>query len=59
MKHIDLSCYKKSMPFFNLFDIYFKEQKINKEYFLLDNNITPSTYLLKSNIKQPKKLKLN
>lgn len=44
MKKIDLSNYKLTQIYFNFFDIYFKEKEIKKENFLLDNNITPSTY---------------
>ena len=44
MKKIDLSNYKLTQIYFNFFDIYFKEKGIKKEFFLLDNDITPSTY---------------
>lgn len=44
MKKIDLSNYKMTQIYFNFFDIYFKEHGIKKEFFLLDNDITPSTY---------------
>lgn len=44
MKKIDLSNYKLTQIYFNFFDIYFKEKGIKKEIFLLDNDITPSTY---------------
>ena len=44
MKKFDLSIYKYSKPYFDLFDVYFKENSIKKEFFLLDNDITPSTY---------------
>ena len=44
MKKFDFSIYKDSKPYFDLFDVYFKENNIKKEFFLLDNDITPSTY---------------
>lgn len=44
MKQFDLSVYKSSQPYFDLFDVYFKEYEIRKENYLIDNWITPSTY---------------
>ena len=44
MKTISLEIYKGSMPYFYFFDIKFKELSINKEHYLLDNDITPSSY---------------
>lgn len=44
MKQFDLSVYKSSQPYFDLFDVYFKEHEIRKENYLIDNGITPSTY---------------
>ena len=44
MKQFDLSVYKLSQLYFDLFDVYFKEYEIRKENYLIDNGITPSTY---------------
>lgn len=44
MKQFDLSIYKLSQPYFDMFDVFLKERGIRKEIFLLDNDITPSTY---------------
>mgnify|MGYP000174791191 FL=1 len=37
MKQFDLSVYKSSQPYFDLFDVYFKEYEIRKENYLIDN----------------------
>ena len=44
MIKIDLTEYKDSKIYFQLFDKIIKEKNISKEIFLQDNNINPSTY---------------
>lgn len=44
MKKFDLSIYKSSKPYFDLLDIYIKEQGIRKEAFLIEIGVTPSSY---------------
>ena len=44
MYKINLNDYKSSMKYFNFFDVQIKKLDIDKEDFLRDNNISPSTY---------------
>ena len=44
MKKFDLSVYKSSKPYFDLLDVYIKEQGIRKESFLIEIGVTPSSY---------------
>ena len=44
MIKIDLSIYLKSSQYFKLFDCLLKEEPITKEAFLIEHNITPSSY---------------
>lgn len=44
MNKFDLSVYKSSKPYFDLLDVYIKEQEIRKESFLIEIGVTPSSY---------------
>lgn len=44
MKKINLSIYKQTKVFFILFDYLLKDLSINKESYLIMNNISPSSY---------------
>ena len=44
MKSIDLSVYKSSKVYFIVFDCLLKNIDINKDVFLIDNDIAPSSY---------------
>ncbi len=44
MKKFDFSAYKGSMQYFSLFDVLIKENTKNKEYYLIDHDIPPSSY---------------
>lgn len=46
MKELNLNTYKQSQPYFKIFDVLLKEQLINKEPFLIENDINPSSYRL-------------
>lgn len=44
MKQFNFKIYKGSMQYLLFFDALFKDKQMNKEHYLLDNNITPSSY---------------
>lgn len=44
MKQFNFKVYKGNMQYLLFFDAMFREKQINKEFYLLDNNITPSSY---------------
>lgn len=44
MKKFDLTLYKESRQYFYLFDVYLKNLAINKDPFLEELGITPSSY---------------
>ena len=44
MKTINLSIYLSNCQYFKLFDVLLKDQTVTKEAFLIENNITPSSY---------------
>lgn len=44
MKKVDLSIYSCDSQYFKLFDILLKNESITKESFLIEKNITPSSY---------------
>ena len=46
MIKIDLSIYKKSKPYFLVFDVLLKNLPIKKEVYLSENGINPSSYRL-------------
>lgn len=52
MFKIDLSIYKESKQYFQLFDILLKDVDINKETFLKDAGISPSSYRKARTIEQ-------
>lgn len=52
MFKIDLSAYKESKQYIILFDILFKELVINKEPFLIEQGIAPSSYRRARNSEQ-------
>lgn len=44
MFKIDLSLYKKSKQYFILFDVILKDLSVNKDFFLKENGVSPSSY---------------
>lgn len=44
MFKIDLSSYKKSKQYFIFFDVILKDLSVNKDFFLKENDISPSSY---------------
>ena len=52
MFNINLSIYKESKQYFQLFDILLKDLDINKEAFLKDVGISPSSYRKARTIEQ-------
>lgn len=44
MKKFNFEVYKGSSQYFLLFDVMFKERSLNKDHYLLDVGITPSSY---------------
>ena len=52
MFKINLLEYKKSKIYFQLFDVILKDLEIKKEDFLIDNDITPSSYRLARKVEQ-------
>lgn len=52
MIKIDLSEYKNSKIYFKLFDVILKNISITKEDFLIENDITPSSYRLSRKVEQ-------
>lgn len=52
MLRIDLNDYKGSKIYFQLFDIILKDIAIKKEDFLIENDITPSSYRLARKVEQ-------
>lgn len=52
MFHINLNEYKETKIYFKLFDVLLKDLQMNKEDFLLEHNITPSSYRLARKVEQ-------
>ena len=52
MFKIDLSIYKKSKQYFILFDVLFKYLSVNKDFFLKENGVSPSSYRKARSIEQ-------
>lgn len=52
MLKINLSEYKNSKIYFQLFDVILKDLQITKDSFLIENDITPSSYRLSRKIEQ-------
>lgn len=52
MFYINLNEYKETKIYFQLFDVMLKDLPINKEDYLLEHNITPSSYRLARKIEQ-------
>ena len=44
MKKFDFSIYKDTTQYFAMFDVLIKKHAVNKDHFLLDHNIVPSSY---------------
>ena len=52
MLNISLSEYKNSKIYFQFFDVLLKKTDIKKEDFLLENDISPSSYRLSRKVEQ-------
>ena len=52
MFSINLNDYKKTKIYLQLFDVILKDLPINKEEFLLEHDITPSSYRLARKVEQ-------